>query len=563
MRLIVLPWLLASIGCIGCCAQAPQAVISEETTSREPVRLAVLLVFDQMRADFLDKWEPLFGTDGFRRLQTEGAWFSECHYPYATTETGPGHASMLSGCSPDQHGIIVNNWFDRSLGDTVYCASVIGHRRIPPTVGQSDGNFGSPERMLTRTLGDSLKQEHPDAKVIGLSLKDRSAILPVGSAPTGAYWFDQSDGLFVTSSYYRDALPDWLDAFNQQRVADRWFTQEWTHSRDDVDYEREAGPDDVAGEGTGTKQGRTFPHAMTGGQAEPGKESRAALANSPFGNDLVWELAQAAIAGEELGQDEVPDLLLISFSSNDLIGHCWGPDSQEVLDVTLRSDRLIAEILGYLDQHIGEGNYAIALTADHGVCPLPEVSAARGIEAARVPRVPITTEGEQALNERFGTPENGKWIETVDEPWVYLDPSTIEAMKVAPADVETALAEWLAGHASVFATYTRSELVQGIAAEDEIGQRVRKAFHPDRAGDVAVIGKPYHLFGSGLTGTTHGSPHPYDTHVPLVAFGPGIVGGERSDAVTPQAATAILAEALGVAQPKTSEVEVPEGLFGK
>ncbi len=545
-------------------------------------KLAVLIVFDQMRGDYLERWRELFVADGFRRLQTEGAWFSNCHYPYAMTATGPGHASILSGCSGDRHGIIANNWYDRKEAGPVYCAGSPRFERIPPlpkvviepepakTEDKKDSEkdaeeekkpkgVGTPARMLAPTLGDVVKEAtHGKGKVFGLSLKDRSALLPAGKHPDGCYWFDK--GQFCTSTYYGDRLHPWIAKFNQERSFDRWYGERWKRLRQDLDYERYSGLDQMPGEGKGANQGVTFPHPM-GTAKKIGSEYYAALANSPFGNEVLLELACRAIEAEKLGQRDTTDLLTISFSSNDLIGHCWGPDSQEVLDVTLRSDLIVRDLLKFLDTKVGKGNYVLALTADHGVCALPEVSRLNGREAQRIVPLNMLTEAESHLRDVFGKPTEPKtrWIEFANDAGIYLNRRLIAAAKLELDDVAKELAKWLAARPQIHAAYTQRELA--TPAEDEIGKRVRKSFQADRNGDVLVVPKLYHMLTSVKTGTTHGTPHPYDTHVPLIAFGPGIKGGKRTDAVTPQAIAAILARAIGMAPPTKAEAPVPSGLF--
>ena len=545
-------------------------------------RLVVLVVFDQMRGDYLKKWKPLFGQGGFARLQNDGAWYANCHYPYANTQTGPGHASVLSGCSPDRHGIIANNWYDVKAGETVYCAGSPRYQRVPPepkSESKEDGeatatkkpkSWGTPDRLLAPTFGDALKEATGGkAKVFGLSLKDRSALLPVGKKADGAYWLDGPDGLIITSTYYRDRVHPWVEDFNRKRVVDRWFDRTWDRSRADVDYEKAAGPDDVDGEGKGAKQGIAFPHATNGGLKKPGKAYYSALYNSPFGNELLLELAKAAVVAEGLGKDDVPDLLVVSFSSNDAIGHCWGPDSQEVLDVTLRSDRLMADLLKFLDGEVGKGNYVLGLTADHGICPLPEVSASRGKDAERLSPVKLVAAAELHLRQTFDKEVplaeaiKTRWIESVAPPWIYLNQRLIADRGLKPADVEKCLADWLAKQPGIQRAFTRRDLAGKFGPDDPIGRRMQKSYFPERSGDVAVVIKPFCLLDGSLTGTNHGTPHPYDTHVPLLVYGPGIRPGTRTEEVPPQALAAIFAHALGIRPPATAEAKVPEGLFGR
>ena len=528
------------------------------------VKLAVLVVFDQLRGDYLEKWKPLFGRDGFARLQSEGAWFTRCDYPYGTTTTGPGHASMLTGTCPDRHGIVNNHWLER--GGLVYCAGSDRYEFVPPpdTKGRAK-EVGNPDRLTAETVADVLKATHPASRVFGLSLKDRSAIFPVGMNPNGAFWFT---GRFVTSTYYTDRrerpFPAWVTRFNDDHVADQWFGREWSRVRPKLDYDAHSGRDDGPGEGGGSKQARLFPHPTTGGLKEPGKAYYEALANSPFGNEMLLEFVKRCVVAEKLGADEVPDLLTVSFSSNDLIGHTWGPDSQEVLDVTLRSDALLAELLRFLDQRVGRDRYALALTADHGVCPLPESPTGRARGAKRVDLGELQKGMEKHLAAAFGGADTKEkktgWIETVNAPWVYLNDRLIAAKKTTRAEVARSLAGYLGSHPDVGRAFTREELERPGPA-DARTEQVRRSYFAERCGDVYVLLKPFDLPGKpDATGTTHGTPYHYDTWVPLLAYGPGVTGGRREEAVTPQAAAAILARFVGLPRPDDAEYGVPETL---
>jgi predicted AlkP superfamily pyrophosphatase or phosphodiesterase len=580
------------------------ALLTSPLIATEPAKpkLVVLVVFDQMRGDYIQKWQPLFGKDGFVRLQSEGAWYVNCHYPYAMTATGPGHSSMLTGSGPDVHGIIGNTWYDRASGAVVNCSESTRYTRVPPlpkdlpkdevldeikaieakqpkkksaedTEAKPEGTgkekpYGAPDRLLAPTFGDAIKAATGGkAKVFGLSFKDRSAVLPVGAKADGAYWLDSADGMIVTSSFYRDAVHPWVAELNRKRIADQWFGKSWERFHPDLDYVKYSGPDDVVGEGKGIRQGVTFPHRMDGGLKRPGKAYYEALATSPFGNDFLLELVRAAVVAEKLGQHEVPDLLTISFSSNDLLGHVWGPDSQEVLDVTLRSDRQVAALLKLLDEEVGTGKYLLCLTADHGICPLPEVSAKRGIDARRVSVTGIIRRAESYLRTSYAPdlpPESKtKFIENRTGLWVYLNYKLLESMHLKPADVARTLADYLANQEGIGRTFTRAELEGELDSYDAIGRRMRKACFPGRAGDVSFILKPYWLEEDPktTTGTLHGTPYPYDTHVPLLVFGPSVKPGVRRDEVVPASIASIFAKALGIAPPAKAEYPVPEGLF--
>jgi predicted AlkP superfamily pyrophosphatase or phosphodiesterase len=536
----------------------------------ESPRLAVLVVFDQLRADYLTRWHDLFGPDGFRRLEAGGAWFRNCHYPYADTFTGAGHASVSTGCSPDRHGVIDNDWYDREAQAPVDCVATDRYEAVPPPPGGAkDGaptkksGGAAPERLLKPTLADALKEATGGrGQVVSLSFKNRSAVLPGGRRPDACYWVGEGGGLFITSTYYRDRLHPWVEEFNRAGRADAWFGQTWDRLRPGLDYDRSSGPDDVRGEGLGLVRKRTFPHPLTGGPQQLKSVYYNELYNSPFGNDLLLGLARRALEAEKLGSRAAPDLLCLSFSSNDAVGHCWGPDSQEVLDVTLRSDLIVKQLLEALDAQVGKGRYVLALTADHGVCPLPEVARSRGQEAGRIDASRLRAGALEHLNRTFPGGEKGaRWVEATAAEWFYLNRALLRQRGLDQSKVEESLAGWLRKQPGIQKAYTRSQLVAGVPPGDELGQRVRRSFHPGRSGDVAAVVKPYHLLAWPFqTGTHHGTPHAYDTHVPLLVYGPGVRRGVRHEAVTPLATAAILARLLGIKPPAGAQDPVPEGL---
>jgi hypothetical protein len=534
-------------------------------------KLAVIVVFDQLRGDYLEKWQELFGEGGFRRLQTEGAWFSNCHYPYSDTVTAAGHTSLVTGTSPYKHGIIGNDWYDRQSGENVTSTQSDRYEEVPapkPGKNQSKAPGGAPLRRREETIGDVLyRVSKGKAKIGSLSIKERAAILMAALRAHFAYWFSTSTGNFVTSTYYRDSLHPWVNEFNTKALPDRWFGRDWTLFRPDLDYVKFSGPDDVAAEGIGYLQGRVFPHPLKGGLDKAGKRYYEALTNSPFGNDLLLALAKTAIVAEKMGQGDQTDLLTVSFSSNDLIGHCWGPDSQEVLDVTLRSDLIVKELLDFLDNQVGKGQYFLLLSADHGICPVPEVAKAQGKDAGRVSADGLRTGVEAHLQTTFA--KDGKkrpWIERLSGSWFYLNKGVMRESGLSASQVEQAAANWLAKQPGVQAAYTRSQVEGKPKLDDPVTESVRLSFDPERSGDVKVLLKPYHLFSANLLkspayATTHGSPYPYDTHVPLLVFGPGIRPGRHTEKVTPQALATILAKALDIPPPSAAEAPLPEGVL--
>lgn len=521
-------------------------------------RLLVLVVFDQMREDYLERWQDLFGTGGFRRLQKEGAWFQDCHYPYAYTVTGPGHASLATGSSPNRHGIINNEWYDRQTGAVVGC--VEAERYAGPG---SAGRAVSPEHLKAPALADVLKEAHGErARVVSVSMKDRSAVLPGGHRPDVCCWFDSVSGRFVTSPYYRAGLPTWVERFNARQSADAWAGKTWDRLRPELDYARHSGPDNMPGE----PLDRTFPHRLPDGRRPLSKAYYRALVDSPFGNDLLLELARQAVDAEQMGRHTAADLLCVSFSCTDTVGHAFGPDSQEVLDVTLRADRVMQELLDRLDARVGKGRYVLVLTSDHGVCPLPEVSRAAGREAGRVDPAFLASRAESFLVERLGEPgQRQRWLQASVAPWLYLNQALIRARGLREPDVERLLADWARRQPGIQEAYTAGQLAGDLPANDRLGRQVQRCFYPGRSGDVALVVKPYFVFWSSLpgTGTSHGSPHDYDTHVPLLVFGPGVAAGVRKEPITPQAAAAILAHAVGLKMTTDPDATVPAGLFSR
>jgi hypothetical protein len=558
---------LSTLVCLLICLDlAPGAQFPALAPASQPLpaggpRLIVLVVFDQLRADYLERWQDLWEEGGFRRLQKEGAWFQNCNYPYACTFTGPGHGSIVTGCSPARHGIVGDYWLDRATGKDIDCAVTKDYQPVP--LNQAIGNGGSsPCALLAPPVGDLLKTATDGkSRVVSLSLKDRSAVLMGGFKPDACYWLDVWSGQFMTSTYYRDRLHGWVAEFNRGKPADGWFGKDWTRLRPSLDYVRYSGPDDVAAEDKAWFQGRTFPHPTTGGLDKPGRDYYGAVACSPYGNELLLQLAERAIDGEQLGRHETPDLLCVSFSANDDVGHAWGPDSQEVLDMTLRSDRLVRDLLNYLDSHVGRGEYLLLLTSDHGVCPMPELSRRQGKAAGRIPPRHLLNQAEQYLDEHLGkSGDKGHWFEGRADCWLYLNSKVLDNRGIQAKFAEATLADWLKQQPSILSAYTRTQITSR-PPENAMEQLVWRSFRTDRCGDVAVILKPYYLMTSGLRGTLHGSPHEYDTHVPLLVFGKAAAAGRHAEPTSPLAVAAIICEAVHISPPTHAEVATPPRLL--
>ena len=307
--------------------------------------------------------------------------------------------------------------------------------------------------------------------------------------------------------------------------------------------------------------GERFRYSLEPGEGKKWKSYYEGLYYTAFGNELVLDLALRAINAEQLGLHDDPDFLAVSFSSNDTVGHEWGPDSPEVLDVTLRSDRIVRQLLETLDRQVGRDRYLLAISADHGVCPLPEINRARGLESARISIKLLSSQAEDFLRQTFGRDdEKAQWVEASADPWIYLNRALLANRGLEQAKVEAALARWLERQPGILKACTRTELVQGPPANDSIGQSVWRSFHADRSGDVGVVLKPYYLFDTYLKGTTHGTPHDYDTHVPMLIYGLGIPAMISQERVAPQAIAAVFARHTGTLAPRGTPAVYPESL---
>jgi predicted AlkP superfamily pyrophosphatase or phosphodiesterase len=558
---------LAAFAAINIAERKPSRIENQQNAAERHAppgtpKLVVLAVFDQMKEEYLEKWDHLFCEGGFKRLKSEGAWFANCHYPYSVTLTGPGHASIATGCSANAHGIVANEWYDRREGD-VNC--IDGPKGGRPSKG--------PYRRKQESFADALVNHRKNARVFSLSIKDRAAILLAALQTQVCIWLDPKKGNFVTSDFYAANLPRWVRDFNKDRAqgADRWLGKNWERFFADTSiYEKNAGPDNVLEEGAGYNQGRTFPHPFVADEKLGMESYSEATVCSPAAGELLLDLVMKAIDAEKIGQGNTTDILTLGFSNNDYVGHCWGPDSQEVLDVTLSSDFVVKRLLDALDAKVGKGNYVFAVTADHGVCPIPELAAKQGKAAGRVEPDLFNSKVQKFLDEKYGKKKGQKWIAptTKNNSWIYLNHATIKERKLDPVQVENVLVEWLKKDARILAAYGKSQLTAGTL--DELGERTKLSFHPGGVGDVMAVLKPYFIISGPPTTkkiepyrTTHGSPHPYDTHVPFIVMGPGVAPGRHDERVAPQAMAATLSRLMNVPPPRGAAFAVPTTLFAK
>lgn len=526
-------------------------------------KLAVLMVFDQFRGDYLTRWKEHSNAGGFKKLLEEGVVFENCHYPYAGTITGAGHATLGTGVTPSVHGIVGNDWFDRKESKSVYCAASSRYLPVPPMKDSSEKEkkkgAGNPERMLAPTLGDALKKAtNSQGKVVSLSFKDRSAVLPAGFSPDYCFWFDSGTGGFQTSNYYQSSFPKWVKEFNESGFVNQWKGKAWEKFKPSLDYEKISGPDDQQGEGLGKGQGKSFPHPFGKTQADYFE----ALYNSPFGNEVLFELMKKAVVAEKLGQTDSKDFLSISFSSNDPVGHTWGPDSQEVFDTTLRTDDLLNRLIAFLDEKVGRKNYTIVISADHGICPIPEVLKNKGVDAGRVNTDLLGKELENELTANFGKRDSkGKYVESFTNGFVYFNKVVLSENSIKFEDIIDHSKGWVKKQKGIADAFAAKDFTNSNQSESGLLTQIALSYHPDRCGDLYVLLKPYYVPGNYLTGTTHGSPHKYDTHVPLVVFGGGVKPGLYKEKVAPTLAPAILARFLEIPNPEKCQLEAPSFIW--
>jgi predicted AlkP superfamily pyrophosphatase or phosphodiesterase len=511
---------------------APHRLAAQRFPNRP--KLVVILVIDQFRYDYLMRFRPYFGKAGFNML-LDGAVFTDCRYDYATTITGPGHATLLTGAYSNIHGIIENDWYDPVQHRKVYCVADPSTQIVASRAGPSSAPGFSPRNLIGSTLGDELRAAtNFRSKVITISLKDRAAILMGGHAASAAYWYDPATAGFVTSTYYASALPSWLDEFNHRSPAKEFCGQDWR-----------ALPETPGAAGEVFSQ---FVRAK--GESCPDSKFLSWLGTTPYPNKIELEAATAAIRGERLGQGRETDLLAISLSINDSIGHRFGPYSLQVADTTLRTDRYLAAFFAELDKLVGLNNVWVTLSADHGVAPNPAFVDDHKLGPGNVQPAAIRTAVEKALIVAFG---EGPWVEDLDEFYIYLNHATLKEHNVSETKAEEVAAEAAAALPEVAAAFTRTQFLTGSLPPSPLARKAANSFNPRRSGDVFLVLMPYAVAVSGSTETTHGTPWSYDSQVPLIFWGGAFKPGFYATACQPIDLAATLAAVLGLTQPSDAQ----------
>ena len=519
-------------------------------------RLVVTIIVDGLSQEQLLGYRDQLIPGGFKRLTEKGAWLTNAHYAHATTWTSTGHATVLTGAHPYRHGLIGNGWTDRSTGRNISSVEDPDYVYLDEATPRQAGT--SPKHLKVSSLGDELLTASQfNSKVLSISGKDTAAILS-GGRNGSAYFFSSQTGRFITSSYYRDEYPDWWRDFHARNPQDRWFGASWRRLYPARAYARSAAdgrPQHI----DYRNLGKAFPHLLTGGLAEPGPDYYAALLRTPFGNDYTLEFVKAAIRGESLGKNSspFPDLLALSLSTQDRINHLFGPESQQAQDHFLRLDRSLADFLAFLDEWVGLSNSLVLLTADHGFPDTPEHCQERGLEAGRIDQPGTARELNGSLETRFGP---GRYVISwaAVNNTVYLDRSHILEKQLTAQEVENTAAEFLLKQPGVESVLTKTQIESGPLPATGAAQQVRRSWDPDRSGDLYVIQKPcWFLLGPPDTyASTHGSPHSYDTHVPVVFLGRWFKPGEYDNPAAIVDIVSTLVHLLGIQAPSGNEGRV-------
>jgi predicted AlkP superfamily pyrophosphatase or phosphodiesterase len=480
-------------------------------------KLMVGIVVDQMRYDYLTRFWNHFGKGGFKRLVEGGFLASNHHFNYAPTSTAPGHASVYTGSVPAHHGIIGNTWFDKDSGTEVYCVSDESYQAVGAVT--SAGQM-SPKRLQVTTLTDQLRlHTQMRGKVIAVALKDRGSVLPGGHTANAAYWFyGGSEGKWISSSYYMNELPEWVNAFNASGMVDR-YKKTWD-TEEKIQKYTESGADNSPYERTfETKQQPVFPYDIpalwdANGQYELLKET-------PFGNSITTDFALAALENESLGTDDFMDFLAISYSSTDYIGHRFGVNSKEVQDVYVRLDKELERLLKVLDKQVGEDGYTLFLTSDHAAMEPSEYLRAQKIPAGFEVSIRNNEEFRDYLNFTYGSADI---IRNISNHQVFLDHRLIESLDLELREVQEQLAREILKYEGIDRVYTGYQM-QFQNYTSGIPYLLQNGYNQKRSGDILYVPAPgFALYGP--TGSTHGSPHVYDTHVPLIMYGRGIRTGQ-------------------------------------
>ena len=486
-------------------------------------KLVVGIVVDQMRYDYLYRYYDLYSDGGFKRLMKQGMNFTYAQYNYIPTYTGPGHASIYTGSTPYYHGIISNDWYDKIQKKTIYCTSDSNYQTIG--ADNASGQM-SPQRLLASTIGDELRMSNNGlSRVFSASIKDRASILPGGHMANAAYWYDGKSGNFVTSTYYAKSLSQWISNFNAQQLPAKLMANGWNLSMPESSYLRSM-PDNGAGESDVFKEGETnFPHSF---EKVPLNTRLDLIRTTPFGNELLADFVLELIKNEKPGQGKYTDMLAVSFSSTDYVGHAYGPNSVEVMDTYIKLDIQIARLLEALDNTVGKGNYLLFLTADHAVKPNGAYMQENHLPNGSLEDKAVEDSLKSYCKMYYGF-EN--IIETVNDNQIYFNHQVLDSKKLDLHQLNTTLINYLRVTFPQMNTISSKEDFNSEMPTRTMSTFALNGFNPFRSGDLVYDLTIGYLTGGYLEGTSHGSALDYDTHVPLLFYGWKIKPGESNDEV--------------------------------
>jgi predicted AlkP superfamily pyrophosphatase or phosphodiesterase len=528
-------------------------------------RLVLQLTVDGLRADLLTRNIDHLGGGGFRYLLDSGVVFANAHYQHANTETIVGHATLATGAQPAVHGMLGNVWYDAGADALSYNVEDPEHLPLPVRADATTGEQVDPAQRLARTKGRSpralLAETVADklltfnagrSKVFGISGKDRSAIVMAGHGGK-AFWMSTDSGDFVTTSYYYDAYPSWVAAWNAERKAEGLAEEFWKLLDDRTRYAM-AHQDDRSYESDLDGYGRVFPHRF--GRSDSKLLYTQVLA-SPYGDALLADFAKALVAGESLGDDSIPDYLSVSFSGVDAVNHFFGPASLETEDMVRQLDRTLADFLSFIDRRVGLEHTLIVLSADHGMPEAPEYVSSLGAPAGRLWPATIVDAAQRLGREAFGLDEVVKFYY---RPFLYLRAEHIEAAGLDPETVREGLARLLTRVPGIHVAVTRSSLEQ--LTDRDLAARIRNNLHRDREGDIYIVQEPYWFnFDPGPVAVMHGSPWKYDTHVPVIFAGSRVATGVVYRPIQPADVAPTLAALLGMSPPASAQGTVLPEVF--
>jgi predicted AlkP superfamily pyrophosphatase or phosphodiesterase len=515
-------------------------------------KLIVGIVIDQMKMEYLYRFSDDFSQNGFKKLTGKGYTYHNMHYNYMPTYTAPGHASIYTGTTPATHGIIGNDWFNRTTGKDMYCTD----DAAVTTIGDGSPGEGamSPKNLLSTTITDELRMAtNFKGKVIGMSIKDRGAILPAGHFGNMALWYSKT-GAFISSTFYAEKLPDWVTQFNQEKRYMNYINKGWDLMKPAATYNESLSDNNPYEMKIDKTKDPIFPYDLKKIYADKGADI---LRTTPYGNDILAELAMKAIEKEDLGKDDITDFLTVSFSSTDYVGHAFGPHSMELQDTYLRLDQTLATFLDYLDKTVGKDNYLLFLTADHAGSENPSYLRDNKYDVKNLNANDITKGLKQFSTDTFGV----DLVLDYSNFNLYINKVILKEKELELSKVKQSFKDYLMSQNEVKRVYTEEEILASTG-NDYYLNFIFKGFDPKQSGDIVILEKAGYM-EYGTTGTTHGSPNSYDTHVPLLFYGWKIKKGESHEKKEITQIAPTIAQKIKIPFPNGTESKVLTEILDK